>query len=100
MLALSSDVLHFKDVLLGRLQHSVQPAQDRHRQDDIPILATYIEVPEYIVSDAPNEVGNPVQIPVAHDVGLCHGYLSVLRECDVDSALSVAYLVDNVLDMV
>ena len=52
--------LHVQYGLLGRLEYRIQAAQDRHRQDHITVLAPDIQIPEHIVGDAPDEVGNPV----------------------------------------
>lgn len=58
--------LHVEDGLLRRLQHCVEPAQNRHRQDHVAVLAADVEVPKNIVSDAPGEVGDPAQLTVFH----------------------------------
>jgi hypothetical protein len=52
--------LHIENCLLGRLQYGVQPAKYGHRQDDIAIFATHIEIAQHIVRDPPDEVCNPV----------------------------------------
>ena len=40
----------------------VQAAQDGHRENDIAIFAADINVAQNIVSDVPDEVGDPVQL--------------------------------------
>ncbi len=67
--------LHLEHRLFGRLEDGVEPAQDGHRQDDIPVLSTDVQVPEDIVGDAPDEVGDPVQLTLFH----------VTRHASVDS---------------
>ena len=47
-------------------QNRVQPAQHRHRQDDVPVLAADVEVSEDVVGDPPDVVRDPVQVVVAH----------------------------------
>jgi len=58
--------LHVQHRLLGRLQHRIQPAQHGHRQDHVPVLAPDVKVPEDIVGNAPDEVGDPVQLTLFH----------------------------------
>ncbi len=67
-LGLVERLLHVEHVLLRRLKQSVETAQDGHRKDDIAVFASHIKVAKYIVSDAPDEIGNPIEIPVAHAV--------------------------------
>ena len=57
---------HVQDRMLAALQHGVEAAQHRHRQDYVAVLAAHIEIPQHIVGDAPNEVRDPVQVAVAH----------------------------------
>ncbi len=49
-------------LLLGRLQHGVQAADDGHRQDEVAVLAAHVHVAQYVVGDAPDEVGDPVEL--------------------------------------
>ena len=51
---------------LHRLQQGVEAAEDRHGQDDIAVLAPDIEIPEHIVGDTPDEVGDPVELRRVH----------------------------------
>ena len=39
-------------------------------QDDITVFAAHVEVTEHVVGNSPDEVGNPVQVVVAHAVVL------------------------------
>jgi hypothetical protein len=59
-------LLHIQHGLLGRLQYGVEAADDDHRQDDIAVLAAHVDISQDVVSDAPDEVGDPVQVVVAH----------------------------------
>ena len=58
--------LHLEHVRLAIHQHRVQPAQHRHRQDDVPVLAADVEVSEDVVGDPPDIVRDPVQVAVTH----------------------------------
>jgi len=58
--------LHVQHRLFGRLQHRVQAAQHGHGQNDVTILAAHIEVAQYVVGDAPDEVGDPVELGGFH----------------------------------
>ena len=52
--------------LLGGLQHRIQPPQHRHRQDHVAVLAAHVQIPEHIVGNAPDEVGDPVELALFH----------------------------------
>ena len=52
---------HIQNLLLGILQHSVQAADDRHGQNNIAVLPAHIHIPQAIVSDAPDEIGNGIE---------------------------------------
>ena len=54
--------LQVEHCLLVRLQNRVQPPQDHHGENDIPILAADIEIAKNIVGDSPDEVGDPVEL--------------------------------------
>ena len=41
----------FEHRILAGLQQAVQTAQDKHRKDDIAILAAHENIPETVVSD-------------------------------------------------
>jgi hypothetical protein len=58
--------LHRQNCRLARLQHRIQAPKDSHRQDYVAVFATHVEVPQDVVSDAPNKVGQPIEIAVAH----------------------------------
>ena len=58
--------LHVEHGLLGRLQHRVEAAQHGHRQDDVAVLAAHVEVAQHVVGDAPDEVGDPVELALFH----------------------------------
>ncbi len=48
-------LLGIEHLLLGRLQHRIEPTQNAHRQDYIRIFAALEEIAQNIVGDAPNE---------------------------------------------
>ena len=58
--------LHLEHVPLTVLEHRVEPAQHRHRQDDVAVLAADVEVAEDVVGDPPDVVRDPVQVAVTH----------------------------------
>ena len=62
--------LHGKDGLLAVFQHRIEAAQHRHRQDDVTVLAAHVEVAQHVVGDAPDVVGDPVQVAVVQHRGL------------------------------
>ena len=62
----SSAVSGIADVLLGALEHCVEAAKHDHRQDDVAVLATDVQVPEHVVGDAPDEVGDPAELGALH----------------------------------
>ena len=55
--------LHVEDGLLGGFEHCVEAAQHGHGEDDVPVLAAYVDVAEHVVRDAPDVVGDPVEVP-------------------------------------
>ncbi len=54
--------LHVEHVLFRWLENSVQTTENSHGQDDVAVLAADIEIPEHVVGDAPDEVGDPIQL--------------------------------------
>ena len=59
-----------EDGLLGGFQHRIQPADDGHRQDHIPVLAPDVHVPEDVIGNVPDEPGNPVKVSVGHTTSI------------------------------
>ena len=68
MLGLVESRLHVEDGLLGRLQHGIEPAQHRHRQDDVAVLAPHVEVAQHVVGDVPDEACELIELVVLHVV--------------------------------
>ena len=54
--------LHAQDSLLRGFQHRVEAAQHGHGQDDVAVLAADVDVAEHVVRDAPDVVGDPVEV--------------------------------------
>ena len=54
----------------------VEAAQHGHRQDHVAVLAADVEVAQHIVGDAPDEVGDPVQLTLFHVTPRSSGGLS------------------------
>jgi len=77
--------LHAEHGLLARLKDRVEPAQDRHRQDHVAVLAAYVEVPKHVVGNAPDEVGDPVQLALFNVTLRLSGGLTQ-RFCGADDA--------------
>ena len=57
---------HLQDRLLAVLEHRVESAQHRHRQDHVAVLAAHVQVAQDVVGDAPDVVRDPVEVAVAH----------------------------------
>src|SRR5262249_28735937 len=77
--------LHIEHGLLGRLEDGVQAPKHRHWQDDVTVLPPNVQVTQDIVSDAPNEVRDPVKVCVHRGVcahssspAICHSRPEVL----------------------
>ena len=62
--------LHVKDGLLAVFQHGVEAAQHGHRQDDVAVFAAHVEIAQDVVGDAPDVVGDPVQVAVVGHRGV------------------------------
>lgn len=45
------------DLILPRLQHTIQPPQDRKRQNHIPVLVGFEQSAKYIIGYVPDEGG-------------------------------------------
>ena len=58
--------LHVEDRLFGRLEDGVEAAQNGHGEYDVTVLPTNVQVPEDIVGNAPDEIGDPVQLTLFH----------------------------------
>jgi hypothetical protein len=71
--------LHLDDRGLFRLQYRVEPAQNGHRQDHIPVLAADVEIAQHIVGDAPDKIRDPAEVTVAHAVLLPPCAMSISR---------------------
>ena len=65
----------FHDGFLSGLQQSIQPAQDNHGEDDIPVLASHIDIPEAVVGDGPDEGDEFVVGGGVHGLLSIEGYL-------------------------
>ena len=50
----------------GLLAVGIEAANDDHGQDDVSLLAADVDISQNIVGDALDEVGDPVQVIVAH----------------------------------
>ena len=58
--------LHVEHRLFDVLKHRVQAAEHRHRKDDVAVLAADVQIPQHVVRDAPDVVGDPRGVVVAH----------------------------------
>ena len=61
--------LRVEDGLLGGFEDGVEAAEDGHGEDDVAVLAADVDVAEDIVRDAPDVVGDPVEVGGGHGVG-------------------------------
>ncbi len=69
---------HVHDGLFRRLQHGIEAAQNGHRQDDIAIFSPHIHVAQDIVSDVPDEIGEPVELSLVHK-SECEGVIANVK---------------------
>ena len=56
--------LHVQHRLLGVLQDGIEAPQHGHGEDDVAVLAAYVQVPQYVVADVPDVPCDPVDVPV------------------------------------
>ena len=61
--------LHVEDGLLGGFEDRVEAAENGHGEDDVAVLAADVDVAEDIVRDAPDVVGDPVEVGGGHGGG-------------------------------
>jgi hypothetical protein len=64
--------VHVQHRLLGGFEHGIQPAQHGHRQDHVAILAAHVQIPQHVVGNAPDEVGDPGKVAAAIHVKWSH----------------------------
>jgi hypothetical protein len=62
---------HPQDSFLCRLKDCIKSPNHHHGEDYIAIFASNIDIAQNVVSDAPDEIGYPVQITIRQ--GLLHG---------------------------
>ena len=58
--------LHIQDSLFTVLQKSIQTADDRHRQDNVAVLAAHIHIPQAVVCNAPYKANYLIMHPIVH----------------------------------
>ena len=58
--------LHVEDGPLGGFEDRVEAAEHGHGEDDVAVLAADVDVAEDIVRDAPDVVGDPVEVGGGH----------------------------------
>ncbi len=63
---LVESLFHLEDGSLGGFQDGVEPPDDSHGQDNVAILAPDVNIPKNVVSNAPDEVGDPVELASLH----------------------------------
>ena len=51
-------LLHRANRLLRRFQHRIEPTDHDHGQNNVAVLATYVDIAQYVVGNAPNEVAD------------------------------------------
>ncbi len=56
------ELFAFQHRVLGGFQHGVEPSQHGERQDHVAVLAAHIDIAQAVVSDVPDEVGNPLDL--------------------------------------
>ncbi len=54
--------MHSEYCWLGWSEHGVETVENDHGQDHVAVLATDIDVAQDVISDAPKEVGNPMNV--------------------------------------
>ena len=59
--------LHFQNCRFGILQHGIQTANNGHRQNNITILATNINISQAVVCDSPYKINNCIMHLIIHN---------------------------------
>ena len=54
--------LHVQDLFFGGFEHRVEASQDGHGKDDVAVFAADVDVAEHVVGDAPDVIGDPVEV--------------------------------------
>ena len=58
--------VHIKYGLFCRLQNCIKPTKYSHRQDDVSVFPSDVQITEHIISNTPNEVGDPAVLCSVH----------------------------------
>jgi hypothetical protein len=45
---------------------AVEPPQDGHRQDHVPVFAAHVEIAQHVIGDTPDKIRDPAEVTVAH----------------------------------
>jgi len=72
--------------VLGGFEYGVEPSQHGEGQDHVAVLATYVDVAQAVVSDVPDEVGNPLDLALVLLLVLLHRYVPQLAAVPVETA--------------
>src|SRR5918999_1677006 len=59
-----------EDCFFSRLQHSVETTDDGHRQNNVTVLATNIDIAQDVIGDAPDKIGDPIELCTIHWITL------------------------------
>ena len=62
--------LHLHDRVFGRLQHGIQASDHGHGKNDVTVLASDVNITQCVVGDTPDEVRQPVELGLVHELKL------------------------------
>lgn len=79
------ELFAFQHRLLRRFEYSVKPSQHGERQDHVAVFAAHIDITQAVVSDVPDEVGNPLDLALVL-LSFLHRYVSQLAAVPVATA--------------
>ena len=54
--------LHVQEGLPGGFEDRIEPAEHGQGEDDVAVLAADVDIAEYMVRDAPDVAGDPVEV--------------------------------------
>lgn len=80
------ELLALEHRVFRRFEHGIEPPQHGEGQDDVTVFAAHVNVAQAVVSDVPDEVGNPLDLALVLLLLLLHRYVPQLAAVPVETA--------------
>ena len=80
------ELLTLEHHVFRRFEHGIEPPQHGERQDDVTVFTAHVNVAQAVISDVPDEVGNPLDLALVLLSLLLHQYIPQLASVSVETA--------------